>query len=67
MEHKLEEAFFDGIRKDVQLGHLDWESSMSQMRNIFPDLPLFTFLVISIDGWYLTALFVDKSQVVSNN
>ena len=44
VEHKLE-AFFDGIRRDVQLGH--FISLSFQFLNNFPDLPLFTSLVFS--------------------
>ena len=41
--------------------------SVSQFLNNYPDLPRFTSLVFSTDGWNLTALFHDNIQVVLNN
>ena len=64
MEHKLEEAFSDGIR-DVQMSPFFY--SVSEFLNNFPDLPRFTSLVLSIDRSNLTAFFVDNIRVVLNN
>ena len=63
VEYKLEEAFSDGIR-DVQLDASFY--SVSQFLNNFPDLPRFPSLVFSIDRSNITALFVDKIQVILN-
>ena len=45
VEHKLESAFFDGIKTDVQLGASF--CSVSQFVMYFPDLPVFTSFVFS--------------------
>ena len=47
----------------------NWDTSfysVSQLLNSFPDLLLFTSLLFPNDGWNLTALFVDNSQVHLN-
>ena len=66
MEHKLQEAILEGIRRDVQLGNFILLSLP-----IFQQLPrltsLYFFLILSNDRWNLTAIFVDNSQMLLNN
>ena len=65
MKHQLEEAFFDGIRRDIRMRHLMLLSV--QFLNNFCDLPLFTSLVLSNNRWNFSANFADNNQVLFNN
>ena len=65
MENQLDEAFFDGIPTDVQLGQ--FFLLVFQFLNNFPDLPLSATFVLSTDRWNLIAFFDVKSQVILNN
>ena len=65
MKHQLEEAIFDGIRRDIRMRHLMLLSV--QFLNNFWDLSLFTSLVFSNDRWNFTSFFADNNLVLFNN
>ena len=64
VEHKLEDAFSDGMQ-DVQLGRFILLSvPISQQ---LPRVTSLYFFFLSIDKWNTTALFVDSFHLVLNN